>query len=33
MDRHEAMRGYVPENVDLICRACDAKRQGSEGVT
>jgi hypothetical protein len=33
LDRREAIDGYNAANVDLICRSCDAKRQGSKGFT
>lgn len=33
LDRRAAIDGYTPANVDLICRSCDAKRQGSQGFT
>lgn len=31
LDRKEAKEGYTLENVDLVCRACDAIRQGTAG--
>jgi|SRR2546426_12124017 len=27
LDREEAMKGYVPENVRLVCHTCDSKLQ------
>ncbi|MHB8633035.1 MAG: hypothetical protein ACYDBQ_03575 [Thermoplasmatota archaeon] len=33
LDRRVAKDGYTRSNVDLICRACDAQRQGTKGYT
>src|SRR5436305_9062600 len=29
LDRHEAMKGYTPENTQLLCPACDTQQQES----